>query len=207
MTIGAAPRSGFVGVEALVGLAITALVLTAATQLTLRFFRTDRILSDARSDEDALRRAHAVIRQSVERMIVGLPAQQGGPSLVGTRESLAIVSSGPTALAAAEPVRIRFEARTDGGNATLALDWMAIAGGGAQSDVLLAGAKALTFSYRANGPSAPWTERWDDPDGLPASIRLAVEYPTGVHEEITLPVRADIPARCLVEAEARSCQP
>lgn len=198
--------SGFVAVEVLVGLAITAFVLTAAMQLTVRFFRSDTALAAVRLDEDAIRRTHGVLRRSFERFILGSQGELVSPPVAGSATRLDFISAGPEALAAREPLSLSFQIVGERGRADLVIDWRPVTGGPSQRETLFSGARSLSFDYLAPGARAPWVQSWSDTARPPSPVRLTVQGSATPSIELVVAVRPELAALCLAKPMARECQ-
>jgi hypothetical protein len=198
-------QRGFVAVEVLVGLTVTAFVLTGAITLTSRLFRSERLAVDRAADKDAVWRTHNVIRQSLDGVILLHGANGTQPSISGSKQSFEVWTKGPAALAAQEPMIIRFEVETSGAFSSLVMTWHGGSGGNKGVDVIMGGARTIALAYRARSPGATWSDVWRAPEA-PDLIRLTIETATLRPTVLYLPVRASIPPECVAAPTIPACQ-
>jgi type II secretory pathway component PulJ len=207
MTSRSKQQAGFIAVEVLVGLAITAFVLTAAMQLTLRLFHSDRTAAALQAEEDGVWRAHSLLRQSLEHLIVLPEKIRAVETLSGTAGSLSILTTGPAALAAREPLHMSFAITHRSDEAELRVSWRLLSRSDDQSDSVLRGARRIAFAYRAKGSGGDWVDEWTNLAELPALVKLTIEGEKLPSTEVVVPVHAGISELCIANPMVEVCQP
>ena len=165
--------AGFTLLEILVALVVLGALFVSLTQgveLELAFWRTQTRLFAPEGDLDTVDRA---VRRLVAQMDPGLPLQP--PLLHAEPHTLAFTTELPDAVgegaARTADVSLGVDARR-----RLVLRWRSHFAGGevgsTREQELLRGVDYIDFAYFS--AKAGWRARWDDPDTLPALIKLTI---------------------------------
>lgn len=169
---------GFTLVEVLVALAVSGLVVTAATGLTwtVRTF-------EGRAEVQRNARENVIAADRLLRAVVGgaapdlasdrIDAQVGDGSLA------TFVTTGPPILAFDRPRPMTLAIETNHAAARLLLRWRdPEAPDREHSEEIVSGARAMTLSYF--GPfnsGSGWQATWSQPSYLPAAVLLRIDMP------------------------------
>lgn len=201
-------RAGFTLVEVLVAVAVAGLAVSAVAGLTA----TTRRL-EARAGGEAAARESLLAAATVMRAVVGnaLPDVRAdrGEAPPGTPTSLTLLTRGPAILLFDRPRPMTLAVVAAGETADLVLAWADAETGETRREVVLEGARALTFAYfggRGGAPAA-WQGGWRWPRLLPKGVLLRVDLPAlGPPVDIVVRTTAELPQACLAMPHEPACR-
>lgn len=171
---------GFTLVEVLIATSLLALIsigILYSMRTSLRMW--ERAGSTA-ADVEGLAFAQGVLRRAIEGVYPRLGAD-GGVDFVGGEGELAFQGPSLAAVSIAGRTRYRFsvEERAEGAALLLGVssefDQPHLAG---EQELLIENAESIRFSYRSFRDET-WRDRWDERSGLPALVRIDVEFAEG----------------------------
>ena len=132
-----------------------------------------------------------------------------GEALPGTPTSLTLLTRGPAILLFDRPRPMTLQIVQAGETADLVLAWADAETGEARREVVLEGARGLTFAYFGGRGAAPavWQGGWRWPRLLPKGVLLRVDLPAlGPPVDIVVRTTAELPQACLAMPHEPACR-
>jgi hypothetical protein len=214
MTVRRDRRAGFMLMEALVTLALSALVLAGASALVALLLRAaDRTALAAESIEITGRAVAAIERDIRQAVRVRRPDERGpGMVFLGSPEELLLVMDRPAANGLMRPVVVRWRSEKGGtGRGRLVRSEAPLPPGTARPDpdsgrrnLVDTGSAVIRFAYfgpQPDGAGEVLTDVWPSTDSLPNAVRI------GQADPATMAVRSSVRIQFRTDAEIGCASP
>jgi general secretion pathway protein J len=198
-TVSTSREDGFALLEAVVVLAITAMVFVALAVSTGLVVRNAKAMSERTNLAETLIGGLEAWRHDVAAAFI--PGDvSNGPSMTGSADAMTFVTArfGIDGI----PARVTYRAQSTQVDRTVA-NYTSVAADrspAASAEAVLDGPWRFRFAYRARHGEGRWLDSWTRANELPAFVRLSVltaQAPQTIIAEVVAPIRANRTTVCL----------
>jgi general secretion pathway protein J len=170
---------GFSLIEVLVALAVSGLIMTAASGLTWAVGRAQDRASRENGARENVIAADRVLRAFVNGAVPD-GSRGRAESVVGQRDQVTFLTSGPPILTFDRPRPMSLAVEADEKGMRLLARWIDPEQSRPREEVIVFGARSISLSYfgavQQGGPAA-WRSSWSFPSRLPAAVLLRIDMP------------------------------
>ena len=199
-------ESGFALIDVLVGLAVVGLVGSLLTGVLSLAVRQQKNAARVQRIEEASLGISRLLQSLAEGAVLAHAGPVGRHSVQGSSGELVVISMGPPVLALGAPVRFFLRREKRRGGYDLLLSWEDPVSRHERTEVVLADAAEISFSY-FNASDGHWTPGTGPQSDRIGAVRLAVRFGRDdLALDLIAPLHTKLPALCAANPTSVDCK-